>query len=109
MLQEKELNTRSAGRFAYAAAKDASRYSDECRMLYTGAERARVDTFVDLVDMAYSARVFINYRKKWVQIYMKDVQVRDRRWTKELDNIIEERGYEKAKSESGLTIRMKLH
>ena len=109
MLQEKELNTRSAGRYAYAAAIDANRYSDECRMLYNGAERARVDTFVDLVNMAYSARVFTNYRKKWVQIYLKDVIVRDRKWARELDNIIAERNYEKARSESGVTIRMRLH
>lgn len=109
MLQEKELNTRSAGRYAYAAAIDANRYSDECRMRYNGAERARVDTFVDLVNMAYSARVFTNYRKKWVQVYLKDVIVRDRKWARELDHIIAERDYEKVRTESGVTIRMRLH
>ncbi len=109
MLQEKELNTRPAGRYAYAAAIDANRYSDECRMRYNGNERARVDTFVDLVNMAYSARVFTNYRKKWVQIYLKDVIVRDRKWARELDNIIAERNYEKVRTESGVTIRMRLH
>ena len=109
MLQEKELNTRSAGRYAYAAAVDANRYSDECRMRYNGSERARVETFVDLVNMAYSARVFTNYRKKWVQVFLKDVIVRDRKWARELDNIIEERNYEKVRTESGVSIRMRLH
>ena len=109
MLQEKELNTLPAGRFAYAAAADANRYSDECRMRYSGAERARVETFVDLVNMAYAARVFTNYRKKWVQIFLKDVVVRDRRWARELDLIIQERNYEKVRSDSGVSIRMRLH
>ncbi len=108
MLQEKELKTRSAGQYAWAAAQDANRYSDECRMLYTGAERARVDTFVDLVNMAYSARVYTNYRKKWVQVYLKDVQIRDRKWAQEIDAIIEERNYEKVRTESCVTIRMRL-
>lgn len=109
MMQEKELNTRPAGRFAYAAAIDANRYSDECRMRYSGAERARVETFVDLIGMAYSARVFTNYRKKWVQVYLKDVIVRDRKWAREIDEIIQERNYEKVRTDSGLTIRMRLH
>jgi hypothetical protein len=37
------------------------------------------------------------------------LMVRDRKWARELDAIIQERNYEKVRTDSGLTIRMRLH
>lgn len=107
MIQEKELNTQAAGKFAWAAAKDAHRYSDECRMIYTSAQRARAETFRDLVEMAYTnVRAEPTYRKKFVVIKVEHGQVRDRRAAREIDLIVAERGYQKTYTPQGFNFRI---
>lgn len=106
-MKEKELETRGAGNYAWAAAKDADRYSDECRMLYTGAQRARAETFMDLIKWAYGADTFyLTYRKGFVSIKLTAPIVRERKYAREIDAICEERGYEKVRTQQGLTFRI---
>ena len=94
MLQEKELNTKSAGQFAWAAARDAHRYSDECRMLYTNAQRARAESFHRMVDMAYTnVRRELTYRKSFVVVKIEKGQVRDRAYARMVEDEAAERGY----------------
>lgn len=108
MLQEKELNTRSAGNFAWAAAKDAERYSDECRVRYTPKDRARAETFRDLVEMAYTnVRAEPTYRKTFIVIKVENGQVRDRKWAREIDAICVERNYDKTRTAQGFNFRIK--
>jgi len=107
MLQEKELKTQSAGMYAWAAAKDAERYSDECRVVYTPSQRARAETFRDLVEMAYTnVRPEPTYRKKFVVIKVEHGQVRDRKMAREIDAIVAERGYEKTRTAQGFNFRI---
>jgi hypothetical protein len=107
MIKEKELNTQPAGRYAWAAAQDAERYSDECRMRYTPAQRARAETFRDLVAMAYTnVRPEPTYRKKFVVIKVEHGQVRDRKWAREIDTIVAERNYEKTVTAQGFNFRI---
>lgn len=109
MLQEKELNTRSAGNFAWAAAKDAERYSDECRVRYTPRDRARAETFRDLVELAYTnVRPEPTYRKTFIVIKVENGNVRDRKWASEIDAICVERNYEKTRTAQGFNFRIKL-
>jgi hypothetical protein len=108
MLKEKELNTRGAGNFAWAAGRNASAYSDECRVRYTPSQRARAETFVDIVRLGYVSKdIFINYRKKFVQIYVQAGEVKDRKLAREIDLICEERNYEKVRTEQGVSFRIK--
>jgi hypothetical protein len=107
MLTERDLRTNTAGRFAFAAARDANRYSDECRMLYTPRQRAQAETLRDVVVMAYSAaKLYVTYRKKFVAIKLTDATVRDRRVVRELELLCEERGYEKTRSAQGIIYRI---
>lgn len=107
MLNEKDLNNKPAGRFSFAAAKDAGRYSDECRMTFTPSQRAHVETFRDILVLAYSAdEVFVNFRKTIISIKLTKPQVRDRKIVRELDAICAERGYVKARSEQGLLYKI---
>ena len=107
MLQEKELKTHNAGYFARAAAIDAERYSDECRMVYTPASRAQAETFRDLVELAYAGvRKEPTYRKRFVVIKCEGYLVRDRRIAKEIDAICAERHYEKVRSAQGISFRI---
>lgn len=107
MLQERELKTRSAGGYGYAAAVDAGRYSDECRILYTPKQRAHVSVFGDILSLAYkSDETYITFRKKFVSLKLVNAQVSDTRMLKELDLLCAERGYEKISTEQGLTYRI---
>ena len=107
MLQEKELKTQAAGVYAWAAARDAERYSDECRLIYTSAQRARAETFRDLVEMAYTnVRSEPTYRKKFIVIKVENGKVRDRRLAQEIDAIVAERGYEKTRTAQGFNFRI---
>lgn len=107
MLKEKDLQTNAAGYFAYAAAIDANRYSDECRMLYTPRQRAQAETLKDVVVMAYSAqKLYVTYRKKFIAIKLTGAIVRDRRVVRELEALCEERGYEKTRSAQGIAYRI---
>jgi hypothetical protein len=108
MLQEKELKTHAAGMYAWAAARDAERYSDECRMRYTSAQRARAESFRDIVELAYTnVRKEPTYRKKFVVVKIENGQVRDRKMAREIDLIVQERGYEKTVTAQGINFRVK--
>lgn len=108
MLKTKELDTKPAGRFAFAAARDATRYSDECRMLYTARQRAAAETFMDIVSAAYSGKqIYLTYRKTFITVKVDGPTLRDRRVRRELDAICEERGYEKVQSAQGIVYRIK--
>jgi hypothetical protein len=94
MIKEKELNSRAAGVYAWAAAQDAHRYSDECRMLYTNAQRARAESFHRMVDMAYTnVRPEPTYRKSFVVVKIEKGHVRDRAYARMVEDEAAERGY----------------
>lgn len=108
MLKERDLDTRPAGQYAWAAARDANRYSDECRVLYTSAQRSQAETFRDLVELAYTnVRKEPTYRKTFVVIKVEKGQVRDRHFAREIDAICEERGYEKTHTPQGFNFRIR--
>ncbi len=107
MIVEKELNSQAAGAYAWAAAQNAHRYSDECRMRYTPSQRARDQLFPALVDMAYTnVRAVPTYRKKFVVIKVEHGEVRDRKIAQEIDAIVAERKYEKTVTAQGFNFRI---
>lgn len=106
-MKDKELDTKSAGAYAYAAAISADRYSDECRVLYTPRQRAAAETFADVVKLAYSAsRSYITYRKTFITVKLENAQVRDRKTLREVEAIAQERGYERTRSNQGVSFRI---
>jgi hypothetical protein len=107
MRNERDLDTKPAGKNAYAASVDAGRYSDECQMLYTPKQRAAAQTFQDIVNMAYSAKqTYLTYRKTFVAVKLVNAIVRDRKILRELESICNERGYVKVNTAQGITFRM---
>lgn len=107
MLKERELDTKSAGRYAFAAAKAADRYSEECRMLYTPKQQAQAETVRDIVALAYMGKeIYITYRKTFVTIKVELPEARDRRIVRELEAICLERGYTKTRSAQGISFRI---
>jgi hypothetical protein len=107
VIVEKELNSQAAGAHAWAAAQNAYRYSDECRMRYTPSQRARAELFRDLVEMAYTnVRSEPTYRKKFVVIKVEHGLVRDCKIAREIDAIVAERRYEKTVTAQGFNFRI---
>lgn len=103
----KDLDSQPAGQYAWAAARDAQRYSDECRVLYSGQKRARIETFLNIVQMAYTGvRDEPTYRKNFAVIKIENGLVRDRRMVREIDAICDERGYEKIRTNQAISIRI---
>ena len=108
MLQEKELKNTSAGQFARAAAIDAHRYSDECRMAFNARQQSIAQSFRDLVEMAYTGvEREPNYRKTMAVIKVhRGSVVRDRSIAREIDAICLERGYVKVRTATGMLFRI---
>jgi hypothetical protein len=107
MIVTKELDSKPAGGHAWFAARDAQRYSDECRILYPARKRSQIETFLSLVQMAYTrVRSEPTYRKRFAVIKIENGQVRDRRIARELDELCEERGYQKVRTAQALSFRI---
>ena len=78
-MQERELETRSAGYYAYAAARDARMRAAAMWSHYTEAERVRAERMKLALELCYSAkRFFINPRGKFITIKVENPRVVDR-------------------------------
>lgn len=108
MSKDRDLDTKPAGQYAWAAARDAQRYSDQCRMLYSGQKRARIETFLNLVQMAFTqVRDEPTYRKNFATVKVaRGGLVRDRRMAREIQEICRERGYEDLQTPQGRIFRI---
>ena len=65
----KELETKAAGRYAFAAAMDAQRRNSNNKSHFSADEIRRALTVRDLLDTAFGYnRLYINYRKKFIAV-----------------------------------------
>ena len=106
-MKEKELETRSAGYYAYAAKLDAQRRSYAESTHYTEQERITAERVKLGLELVYSARaVYITYRKKFIAIKLDNARVRDRVNLRALEEEYDQRGYTKAVTNQGITYRI---
>jgi hypothetical protein len=78
-MQERELETRNAGYFAYAAARDARMRATAMWSHYTEAERVRAERMKLALELCYSGKNFyINPRGKFITIKVENPRVVDR-------------------------------
>ena len=79
-MQERELDTPSAGFYAYAAARDAAQRSYAASTHYTEQQKVRAERMKLAIELMYSARsVHLNYRDRFIAIKLDRPTVRDRR------------------------------
>jgi hypothetical protein len=79
-MQERELETKSAGYYAYAAARDAAQRSYIASTHYTEQQKVRAERMKLALELVYSAKaVHINYRDRFIAIKLDRPTVRDRR------------------------------
>lgn len=106
-MKTKELETKSAGYYAYAASRDASMKSFAASTFYTEAERVTAERVKLGLELVYSAKgVYLTYRKKFISIKLDNARVRDRVNLRYLEEDYEQKGYVKAVTDQGITYRI---
>jgi hypothetical protein len=106
-MKEKELDTQSAGYYAYAAARDARMRATAMWSHYTDAERVRAERMKLGLELCYSAKGFyINPRTKFIAIKIDKPTVRDRKNLALLEQDYEAQGITKVLTNQGVTYRI---
>jgi hypothetical protein len=102
----KELETKDAGNYAYAAAMDAQRRNTNNKSSYTQDEIRKALSVRDLLDSAFSYKtLYINYRKKFIAVKAEGARARDS-MAREVVKLFESNGYDVAQSPQGLIVRI---
>ena len=102
----KELETKQAGQFAFAAVMDAQRQNSNNKSTYTQEQVRKALTVRDLLDSAFSYKtLYINYRKKFIAVKAEGARARDA-MAREVVKLFESNGYDVAQSPQGLIVRI---
>jgi hypothetical protein len=102
----KELDTKDAGQFAFAAAMDAQRQNSNNKSHYTQEQVRKALTVRDLLDSAFSYKsLYINYRKKFIAVKAEGARAKDA-MAKEVVALFESNGYCVASTPQGLLVRI---
>ena len=102
-----ETEHKSAGRFAWIAARDARMRSVVNSSLFTDVQKLKAERAKLAMEMCYYAKsVHIEYRKKFISIKVDGAEVRDRKSLKILEEGYSEEGYEKCITKQGVTYRI---
>lgn len=106
-MKAKELDTKSAGYYARAAAIDARMRAIKQWSFYTAAERAKAERIKLGLEMCYSARgVYINPRNKFITIKIDSPRVRDRKNLALLEADYAAQGITKIATAQGISYRI---
>ena len=106
-MKAQELETKSAGYYAYAAARDASMRAVAMWSHYTDQERVRAERMKLGLEMVYHAKgIHINPRGKFIAVKVDQPQVRDRKNLALLENDYDAVGITKVVTEQGITYRI---
>jgi hypothetical protein len=106
-MQTQELETKSAGYYAYAAARDARMRAVAMWSTYTSAEQVRAERIKLGLELVYSAKgIYINPRGKFIAIKVDQPQVRDRKNLALLEKDYTLLGITKVVTEQGITYRI---
>jgi len=102
----KELDTKDAGSYAYAAARDAQRRNSNNKSHYTQDQIRKALSVRDLLDSAFTYKnLYINYRQKFIAIKAEGARARDS-MAKEVINLFESNGYLVASTPQGVIVRI---
>ena len=106
-MKEKELESKSAGYYAYAAARDARMRAAAMWSHYTQAERTRAERMKLALELCYSANGFyINPREKFITIKIDRPRVKDLASLRLLEEDYEAQGITKIVTPQGISYRI---
>jgi hypothetical protein len=106
-MKAQELESKSAGYYAYAAARDASMRAIAMWSHYTDKERVRAERMKLGLEMVYNAKsIYVNPRGKFIAVKVDQPRVRDRKNLALLEKDYELLGITKVLTEQGVTYRI---
>ena len=106
-MKEKELETKSAGYYAYAASRDARMRAVAMWSHYDARQQVEAERVKLGLEMVYACKgIYINPRSKFIAIKVDQARVKDNKGLKFLEEEWEKKGYSKAVSEQGVTYRI---
>jgi hypothetical protein len=102
----KELDTKDAGSFAFAAVMDAQRRNSNNKSHYSAEQIRKALTARDLLDTAFSySKLYINYRQKFIAIKAEGARARDS-LAKEVVALFKSNGYDVVSTPQGMIVRI---
>lgn len=106
-MKAQELDTKSAGYYAYAAARDASMKSYAESTHYTDKQRTQAQRMRFALELVYNAKaIYVTYRKKFVVIKVDAAFIRDRKELAALEASWEGNGITKVVTNQGVAYRL---
>jgi hypothetical protein len=105
-MKAQELETKSAGYFAYAAMRDARMRAVAMWSHYTDKERVRAERMKIGLEQVYAGMVYVNPRGKFIAVKVDQPQVRDRKNLALLEKDYVLEGITKVLTKQGITYRI---
>jgi len=106
-MHTQDLDTKSAGQYAFAAARNARMRAAAQWSHYTEAERVRAERMKLGLELVYSCRaIYVNPRNRFITIKVEQARVRDRANLALLEKEYELQGIKKAQSDQGVIYRI---
>ena len=103
---ELTLETKAAGQYARGAAINAEMRNREMRSTWSSEKRSAAQTVLDLLDMAYKGKFYINYRKTFIAVKVDAPIVRDRLTVKAVKAVFKDHAYDVVNTPQGLVVRI---
>lgn len=102
-----ETEYKSAGRFAWFAAKDARQKSLANKTRFSDKQLAKADRVSLALELVYYCeRVTVDYCKKWVRIKVHKAQIKDKKSLSLLETDWENQGIVKVLTDQGIIYRV---
>ena len=106
-MKERELDTKSAGYYAYAAAIDARMKAIAGWSKYSEKQKVEAERVKQVMSLVYNFKgIYANPRDKFIAIKLENPTVKDRKNLKLLEKDWEAKGYTKTSTEQGITYRI---
>jgi len=105
-MQTVELETKSAGRYAYFAAQDAAVKSYAASTHYTSQQKLNAERKKLVLEMAYYGEVHVNYRKKFVALKVVNTNVQNRKLLAQLERDFAEEKIARVITAQGIVYRI---
>ena len=106
-MQEKELQTSSAGFYKFAAMRDARMKSYAASTSYTEQEKIKAERMKLALELVYGGKAFyVTFRKKFIVVKVDGAYVKDKRSLALLEQDYERQGVAKTVTAQGIAYRI---
>jgi hypothetical protein len=103
----KELDTKPATGYAWAASADAARRNRANFALYSQHEINRALTVLDLLTTAFhSTANYINYRDNFISVKLSEPRTKDSIMKEQVIQLFEQQGYEIVRASDAIIVRL---